>query len=96
GPDPADALQWFPANQVGVWNWERWKDDEFEKLWTDALGEKDVTKRGQMYERMQEIMENTGAYVWITYPPVVIAVNDRVKPSFYPGGDYRAEEFTKA
>lgn len=96
GPDPADAMQWFPANQVGVWNWERWKDDEFEKLWTDALGEKDVTKRGQMYERMQEIMENTGAYVWITYPPVVMAVNDRVKPAFYPGGDYRAEEFTKA
>lgn len=96
GPDPADALQWFPSNQVGVWNWERWKDAEFDQLWTDALGEKDVAKRGQMYARMSEIMENTGAYVWITYPPVVMAANNRVKPSLYPGGDYRAEEFKKA
>lgn len=96
GPDAADALQWFPSNQVGVWNWERWKDAEFDQLWTDALSEKDVKKRGAMYQRMSEIMELTGAYVWITYPPVVMAVANTVKPAFYPGGDYRPEEFTKA
>jgi peptide/nickel transport system substrate-binding protein len=96
GPDPLDAMQWFPASQYGVWNWERWKDDEFETLWTAAIGEKDVAKRGQMYERMQEIMENTGGYVWITYPAVLYGVSTRVKPAFYPGGDYRAEEFALA
>src|SRR5262245_10492697 len=65
--DPADALQWFVKNQVGVWNWERWSDPEFEDLWASGLRELDTNKRVEIYQRMQEIMEDTGAYVWITH-----------------------------
>src|SRR5262249_41098201 len=68
-PDPADAIQWFKKDQVGVWNWERWTDPEFEDLWTKGLAERDTAKRTQIYLHMQEIMENTGAYAWLTFDP---------------------------
>ena len=68
-PDPYEACQWFRREQIGVWNWERWSDDEFEDLYQKALGEVDTAKRNAMYVRMQEIMEDTGAYVWISHEP---------------------------
>jgi len=96
GPDPDDSVQWFTKNQIGSWNWERWSDPEFDRLRESALAEKDKDKRAAMYIRMQEIMENTGAYVWITYPAVDVGYRKRLKPSFYPGGDFRLEQFSAA
>jgi len=96
GPDPADALQWFHSDQVGIWNWERWKSEEWDKLWAQALGEKDPAERGSMYLRMQELMEESGAYVWVTYWPRLYGVSKRIHPAFYPGGDYRLEHFAPA
>ena len=37
--------QWYVSEQVGVWNWERWKDPEFDKLHYEALAESDPQKR---------------------------------------------------
>src|SRR5690606_28259258 len=96
GPDPADALQWFQADQVGVWNWERWKNDEWETLWTQALSERDTAKRGEMYHRMQDIMEDTGAYVFITFYSRLYGISEKIKPAFDPRGDYWLLGFTPA
>jgi peptide/nickel transport system substrate-binding protein len=95
-PDPADALQWFKRDQVGVWNWERWTDKEFDKLWDEGLKETDTAKRAATYLRMQEIMEDTGAYAWITFDPWVYAASDKIVPGFDPGGEIRAELIKKA
>ena len=46
-PDPADMIQWFVKSQVGVWNWERWSDPEFEELWSKGLTEHDAAKRAE-------------------------------------------------
>lgn len=96
GPEPADAMQWFTKSQIGVWNWERWSDPEFEDLWQKALSEKDIEKRGAMYVRMQEIMENTGAYVWITFPAAFIGCHKGIKPGYFPGGGWLPAEFQTA
>jgi peptide/nickel transport system substrate-binding protein len=69
GLDPFEPMQWFVKSQIGIWNWEHWSDDEFERLWTQGLEEKDPAKREQTYLRMQEIMEDTGAYVFINHEP---------------------------
>jgi len=95
-PDPADAMQWFKKDQVGVWNWERWSSPEFETLWTQGLAETDKTKRNAIYLRMQEIMEDTGAYAWLTFDPWSYASVKEVDPSFESGGEMRVELFTKA
>jgi peptide/nickel transport system substrate-binding protein len=80
--DPADALQWFVKDQVGVWNWERWSDPEFEDLWVKGLAELDTNKRVEIYQRMQEIMEDTGAYVWITHEATSYVHRKNFVPAF--------------
>ncbi|MEA2778908.1 MAG: peptide/nickel transport system substrate-binding protein [Rhodospirillaceae bacterium] len=95
-PDPADGLQWFTKNQIGIWNWERWSNPEFEELWTKGLVEQDPKKRVDIYLRMQEIMEDTGAYAWITFDPLYFASDKNVIPGFDPGGEVRAELCRKA
>jgi len=70
-PDPYDPFQWFKRDQVGVWNWERWSSDEFEELYHAGIVETDSSKRNAIYLRMQEIMEDTGAYIWISHDPEV-------------------------
>jgi len=95
-PDPADAIQWFLKDQVGVWNWERWSDPEFEDLWKKGLVETDTTKRATAYVRMQEIMEDTGAYLWLTFNPMYYVHAETVKPGFDPGDEVRAELCAKA
>jgi peptide/nickel transport system substrate-binding protein len=95
-PDPADPIQWFVKSQVGIWNWERWSDPEFEELWTKGLGEPDAEKRAAMYVRMQEIMEDTGAYFWITHDPVFYAHKSSLVPAYDPGGEIMAERCRSA
>ena len=95
-PDPADMIQWFVKSQVGVWNWERWSDPEFEDLWNKGLAELDTAKRADIYLRMQEIMEDTGAYVWITHEPLNYIHKAKIKPGFDAGGELLVERFQKA
>ena len=95
-PDPSDAVQWFIKSQVGVWNWERWTDPEFEELWTKGLAETDNAKRAEMYIRMQEIMEDTGAYIWITHDPLNYVHSDKIVPDYDTGGELLVERFKKA
>jgi peptide/nickel transport system substrate-binding protein len=95
-PDPSDSVQWFIKSQVGVWNWERWSDPEFEELWTKGLAEPDNAKRKGLYVRMQEIMEDTGAYVWITHDPLSYAHSDKLVPDFETGGEILVERCKQA
>lgn len=95
-PDPSDAIQWFTKSQVGVWNWERWSDPEFEELWTKGLAETDTTKRAQIYQRMQEIMEDTGAYLWLTNRPLIFIHRDNLTPAFDSGAYHYYPDFKLA
>jgi peptide/nickel transport system substrate-binding protein len=89
-------MQWFRREQIGVWNWERWSNDEFEELYTKGLAETDAGKRNSMYLRMQEIMEDTGAYVWICHEPETYIHNTRVMPKTAPGAEMVFSGFKKA
>lgn len=95
-PDPADMIQWFVKSQVGIWNWERWSDPEFEDLWNKGLAELDTAKRAEIYARMQEIMDDTGAYLYITHEPLNYIHKTSIKPGFDAGGELLVERFSKA
>lgn len=90
-PDPADAIQWFTKAQIGIWNWERWTVPEFETLWQAGLVETDKSKRAEIYVRMQDIMEDTGAYVWLTFDPKFYGCRKPIVAGFEPGNDVRVE-----
>lgn len=95
-PDPQEATQWFVSSQVGIWNWERWKDKEFDELYEQGIAESDPDKRSVIYRRMQEIMEDTGAYVWINHEAEVFAHQNSVKPNFAPSGEMHFRMFESA
>ncbi|APE45047.1 hypothetical protein BOO69_17735 [Sulfitobacter alexandrii] len=90
-PDPYEAAQWFVSSQVGIWNWERWTDPEYDRLYDEGLAETDPAKRDEIYIRMQDIMEETGAYVWINHEPEVYIHDADIEISAAPSGelDYR-------
>ena len=87
GPDPYEPFQWFVRDQVGIWNWERWSSDEFEDLFAKGVAETDPDKRQAIYIRMQEIMEQTGGYVWLTHEPEVYIHRADIDARFAPSGE---------
>lgn len=95
-PDASDTVQWFVKSQVGIWNWERWSDPEFEDLAVKMLSEADPETRGKQIVRMQEIMENTGAYVWLTHDLLNFVHRTSVTPAFDTGSEYMVQRFDLA
>lgn len=60
-PDPYYAAQWFTDDQIGIWNWERFGNPEYNRLHEKAISETDREKRCAMYEKMQTLMEESRA-----------------------------------
>ncbi len=94
GPDPFEPFQWFVRDQIGVWNWERWSSDEFEDLHAKGIAEVDPAKRSAIYLRMQEIMEDTGAYVWLTHEPEAYVHRNDITARFAPSGEMQLAYFS--
>ena len=92
-PDPYESTQWFVSSQVGIWNWERWTDEEFDRLYEEGIAETDTAKREEIYLRMQEIMENTGAYVWINHEPESYLHSADIKINTAPSGELNYRRF---
>lgn len=85
-PDPSYATAWFITAQKGIWNWERFSNAEFDKLEAAAKAEIDAEKRGVMYRRMQDIMEESGAYRFLTHEATPVIYSNSVRPAFRPDG----------
>ncbi|MDA9009461.1 ABC transporter substrate-binding protein [Alphaproteobacteria bacterium] len=95
-PDPSWSTQWFLSEQKGIWNWAWLESEEFDNLHYAALKEKDLDKRASMYYRMQEIMDESGGFVWIMHPPSVILYRDTIVPGLYPNGGLKLSGFQPA
>ena len=85
-PDPSYATAWFTTEQAGIWNWERFRNEEFDKLHAAASQETDNGKRAEMYQRAQDLMEESGAYRFITHEATPIIHSSRVAPALRPDG----------
>ncbi|WP_297769496.1 ABC transporter substrate-binding protein [uncultured Roseovarius sp.] len=94
-PDPYEATQWFISEQVGVWNWERWTDEEFDRLYQEGQAETDPDARAEIYTRMQQIMDDTGAYVWINHEPEVYAHRTDISIDAAPSGELNYRNFAQ-
>jgi peptide/nickel transport system substrate-binding protein len=86
-PDPSWATEWFTPRQIGIWNWERFNSEEFGKLNDEGLREVDVDKRHAIYTRMQDLMEESGAYKFLTHGVNAYIYNHaQIKPALGPDG----------
>lgn len=65
-PDPHYALYGFMSNQVGIWNWERFRSNRFDELCNNGVTISDPAERAKIYQEMQDLMEDSGAYRFLT------------------------------
>ena len=85
-PDPYYATAWFTQDQVGVWNWERFRSSEFDKLHEQAAQEINLARRDEMYRRAQDLMEESGAYRFLTHEATPVIYRNSIRPAFRPDG----------
>lgn len=95
-PDPSWATVWFTPEQVGVWNWERFDNAEYADLHAQGLVELDPARRDEIYKRMQDIMEESGSYVFLTHEVTGVLHRDTVAPALKPNGEPLLGDFRPA
>jgi peptide/nickel transport system substrate-binding protein len=95
-PDPAFATAWFTPEQVGIWNWERFASAQFGVLHRQAMITTDTAERDRMYRRMQDLMEKSGAYVFLTHEVNAAVFRDGLVPALLPDGGVVLPEFRPA
>ena len=86
-PDPFWATAWFVPEQVGEWNWERWNSPEFGAMHEAAVAEIDPQKRHEMYVKMQDMMEESSAYIFVTHGVNAFLYRDNLIPALSPSGE---------
>jgi peptide/nickel transport system substrate-binding protein len=67
-PDPSWSTVWFVCDQIDVWNWMYWCDEEYDRLHYAALEEADQATRNDMYIQMQERWDAAAHTVWLAWP----------------------------
>ncbi len=95
-PDPYYATSWFISEQAGSWNWENYRSEEFDELHVKAAAETDVAKRAEMYVRAQDLMEESGAYRFITHEATPVVFGPTIAPALRPDGLPLLRYFGKA
>jgi peptide/nickel transport system substrate-binding protein len=75
------------SSQIGQWNWQRWKNPEFDKLHEEAGQTTDNAKREAMYLKMQQLMDESAAFVWITHNLNAFVTKSWLEPGLLPNGN---------
>jgi len=75
GIDPTENLVWFRPDQIGVYNWSFFDSAEYESLYQTSMTEQDPDKRRSMFNRMEDLMEQSGGFVFICFEPY-LAIHD--------------------
>lgn len=85
--DPNFQSQWFVSSQVGLWNWQRWKNAEFDSLHELSGKTTDPKKREEISIQMQKLMDESAAFIWITHNTNAFATKSWLKPGLLPNGN---------
>lgn len=84
--DPAIMTQWFKSSQIAIWNWQQWGNAEYDTLDAEAATTMDANVRAEKYVRMQQIMDESAAYVWLTPGAFVYGHANWFKAASLPAG----------
>ncbi|MDC7124622.1 MAG: ABC transporter substrate-binding protein [Spirochaetales bacterium] len=96
-PDPSWATMWFTSDQVGIWNWMRWANPEFDELHKQGLSETDDQKRQVIYEKMQKLMDDDAVAIWVTNGKTYFAYNaKKCSPAMTPNNSLQFRFFSAA
>lgn len=95
GVDPSENLVWFRPDQIGVYNWSGFDSPEFETSYKQLVAETDEAKRIALANRMEDLMEGSGGFVFICHQPLVVIHKDTFEPVIYPDGHPNPNLFKK-
>ena len=96
GVDPSENLTWFRPSQIGVYNWSQFDSPEFESLYQEGIAETDQEKRGVIYRKMQDLMEESGGFVFITHETFAAVAREGLSPCILADGYLDLTRFAKA
>lgn len=80
--DPGYWFAWFTCDQVGKWNFPKWCNEEFSRLYKEAETTVNKEKRAEKYVKMQQIMKEEVPVVWLTHGAAVRAHSDSIDSSY--------------
>lgn len=86
GLEPTENLVWFLPDQIGIYNWSFFDNAEYADLYAKASLEADVAARTKMFHRMEDIMEESGGFIFIAFEPYVAIHDDNLQPSVLADG----------
>src|SRR5690606_15329045 len=87
GPDPSWATKFYTCDGVGQFNWERWCDEEYSRLNSDAMAETDDAKRADLYEQMAKLLDESSAYILLTHGVQLLLYRENIVPGLTPDGN---------
>ena len=95
GIDPTENLVWFRPDQIGVYNWSFFDSKEFEDLYQQSVVEQDDAKRKAIFNRMEDLMEDSGGFIFICFEPYVAIHDDNLQPVILADGHPNPTMFRK-
>jgi peptide/nickel transport system substrate-binding protein len=95
GVDPSENLTWFRPSQIGVYNWSQFDSPEFETLYQHGMAETDAGKRDAIYRKMQDLMEESGGFVFLTHGTFAAIERKGLKPTILADGYLDVARFGK-
>ena len=96
GIDPTENLVWFRPDQIGVYNWSFFDSPEYEELFQKSLTEPDDTARAAMFNRMEDLMEASGGFIFICFEPLVALHDANLIPVILADGHPDPAQFRLA
>ena len=95
GIEPTENLVWFRPDQIGVYNWSFFDSAEFEDLYQKVQVEADPAKRTGMFNRMEDLMEESGGFVFICFEPYIAIHDASLAPTILADGHPDPTRFRK-
>ncbi len=86
GIDPTENLVWFRPDQIGVYNWSFFDSKEFEDLYQKGVVEQDDAKRRMIFNTMEDLMEDSGGFIFICFEPYLAIHHDNLQPVILADG----------
>lgn len=96
GIEPTENLVWFMPDQIGVYNWSFFDSAEYADLFHKVQLETDDGQRKTMFNRMEDLMEESGGFVFIAFEPYVAIHRDNLVPVILADGHPNPVMFKKA
>ncbi|WP_373356329.1 ABC transporter substrate-binding protein [Pseudoroseicyclus sp. CXY001] len=95
GVDPTENFVWFRPDQIGVYNWTFFDSQEFEDLYQASLVELDPEARKGMFNRMEDLMEESGSFIFIAFSPYLAIHDADISPVILADGHPDPVRFAK-